>query len=114
VAPLKTPPYGPTYKRDAQTLERFAKQIHETLFRGIVLSRAQDSVAQQVIHESVTKRELLDPTSATFFENARAIVDERNAALLAILPTPTDRSVFERNSKVQIFMVECFGREPPT
>lgn len=107
------PPCGQRYSRDEQTLERFTKQIHERLFSGIALSRTQDSVAHRVIHESLLKRESLDPTSTAFLERARAIIDERNSALVALLRTPADRSVFERNSRVPIFMADCVMRQLP-
>jgi hypothetical protein len=106
----------PTSRRaghDTKTLEAFCQQIHQRLFSGIALSRSQDSVARQLIYESLVKRDALDSSSPLFLDDAKAIVGERDAAIRTLLLTTTDQSVFDRNARVPIFLIDSVRRQPP-
>ena len=96
-----------------ETLERFENHIFATLFRDIRLSAARDSAAHVAIRESLVKRDMIDATRASYMQEARTIVQARDARIRQLLQTDQDRATFDLNAKDPMFMVDGVIRVIP-
>jgi hypothetical protein len=79
------------------------RRTRAVLFKGINLSNDVSTKVDEVLGAAIDQNKLLDQTAAEFPRKTAEIMDSRNATLLALLPSETNKTRFRDNLRALAF-----------